>query len=115
MLWLVSKNFYLVDETRSSGAMLYKDLGLKPPNLLSDLPEGSKAVWNPISLEKLATLNADYVFLVNSDKNAGEDSLKDPVWQGIPAVKNGHVFEIPSTSSWLYSVGSPASKSWTKR
>ncbi|MBM7565225.1 ABC transporter substrate-binding protein [Paenibacillus sacheonensis] len=102
-LWLVAKNFYIVDETQASGAVLYKDLGLTPPNIVNEIPAASKAVWNPISLEKLATLDADYIFLVNSDKADAAETLKNPLWQGIPAVKNKQVFEIPSTSSWLYS------------
>ncbi|MCL6457545.1 MAG: iron-hydroxamate ABC transporter substrate-binding protein [Gorillibacterium sp.] len=102
VLWLVQKQFYLVDETQSSGAVLYGDLGIKRPNLVTDIPDASKATWNPISLEKLAELNADHIFLVNSDKAEGADTLNDPIWQGLPAVKAGHVYEMASTKSWLY-------------
>ncbi|WP_241158501.1 ABC transporter substrate-binding protein [Cohnella candidum] len=103
ILWLVQKQFYMVDEKLSSGAVLYGDLGLKAPNLVTGLPESAKASWNPVTLEKLAELDADYVFLVNGDKGEGAETLKNPIWQGIPAVKAGHVYEMSSTSSWLYS------------
>lgn len=103
VLWLTQKQFYMVDETRSSGAVLYGDLGLNPPNLVTELSEEAKATWNPVSLEKLAELNADYIFLVNSDKAQGDITLNDPIWQGIPAVKAGHVYEMSTSSSWLYS------------
>ncbi|GIP22033.1 iron-hydroxamate ABC transporter substrate-binding protein [Paenibacillus sp. J22TS3] len=104
ILWLTQKNFYLVDQSVSSGAVLYGDLGIQPPNLVTDIPADKRASWNPVTLEKLADLKADYIFLVNSDKGQGaDDTLNSPVWKGIPAVKEGHVFEISKSSSWLYS------------
>ncbi|OPA79329.1 ABC transporter substrate-binding protein [Paenibacillus selenitireducens] len=104
ILWLTNKQFFLVDETVSSAAVLYNDLGMLPPNLVSDIPDDKKASWNSVSLEKLAGLDADYIFLVNSDKMAGTDeTLGSPIWKGLKAVKEGHVIELPSTSSWLYS------------
>jgi iron complex transport system substrate-binding protein len=103
ILWLVQKNFYIVDETRSSGAVLYTDLGVKLPNLVTEIPVGTRATWNPISLEKLSELTADHIFLVNSDKTEGSEILDSAIWKGIPAVKAGNVHEMSSTSSWLYS------------
>ncbi|MEC0169562.1 ABC transporter substrate-binding protein [Paenibacillus graminis] len=103
ILWLVQKNFYIVDETRSSGAVVYGDLGLKLPNLVTEIPAASRATWNPISLEKLAELTADHIFLVNSDKTEGSEILNGPIWKGIPAVKAGNVHQFASNHSWLYS------------
>lgn len=100
IIWLVSKNFYVVNGEVASGAVLYGDLGMKTPNVLAVLPEAT-ANWNPISLEKLVELDADYIFLVNSDKGQA-GNLEDALWKNIPAVKNGNVFELDSTSSWLY-------------
>ncbi|WP_310550469.1 ABC transporter substrate-binding protein [Paenibacillus glufosinatiresistens] len=102
VVWLVQKNFYLVDETQSSGSVLYRDLGLTPPNLVTDIPEANRASWNPVTLEKLAELKADHLFLVNSDKTEGSDVLNSAIWKGIPAVKAGHVYELEASSSWLY-------------
>lgn len=103
VLWLTQKQFYVVDENRSSGAVLYKDLGLKVPEMISSLPKKADSTWNPISLEKLAGLDADYIFLVNSDKGQGGNTLNSSVWKNLPAVKAGHVYEMSSKSSWLYS------------
>lgn len=100
IIWLVSKNFYVVNGEVASGAVLYGDLGMKTPNVLAVLPEAT-ANWNPISLEKLVELDADYLFLVNSDKGQ-PGNLEEALWKNIPAVKNGNVFELDSTSSWLY-------------
>ncbi|QSF42544.1 iron-hydroxamate ABC transporter substrate-binding protein [Paenibacillus tianjinensis] len=103
ILWLVQKSFFIVDETRSSGAVLYGDLGLKLPNLVTEIPADSRATWNPISLEKLAELSADHIFLVNSDKTEASEILNGPIWKGIPAVKAGNVTELSASGSWLYS------------
>ncbi|SEF70037.1 ABC transporter substrate-binding protein [Paenibacillus sp. UNC499MF] len=100
VLWLTKKNFYVVNGNVSSGAVLYGDLGLNKPNLLNSLPD-SKANWVPVSLEKLAELDADYLFLVNYDKGQA-GNLEEDLWKNIPAVKNGRVYEIASSSSWLY-------------
>ncbi|MNP67362.1 Periplasmic binding protein [compost metagenome] len=70
---------------------------------MKEISAAGKANWNSISLEKLATLDADYIFLVNSDTATGSEALKDPVWGTIPAVKNNQVFQFDKTKSWLYS------------
>jgi iron complex transport system substrate-binding protein len=100
VLWLTQKNFYVVNGKVASGAVIYGDLGLKTPNILSVLPE-AKANWTAISLEKLALLDADYIFLVNSDKGLA-GNLEDSLWKNIPAVKSGQIYEMDSKSSWLY-------------
>ncbi|MBP1974111.1 iron-hydroxamate ABC transporter substrate-binding protein [Cohnella thailandensis] len=101
-VWLVAKNFYIVSQDQSSGAVLYGDLGMTPPALVKEISTGATAAWNAVSLEKLATLDADHLFLINSDGEASEE-LKSAVWQSIPAVKNGHVYEFGRETSWLYS------------
>ncbi|SDN94353.1 iron complex transport system substrate-binding protein [Paenibacillus sp. yr247] len=101
ILWLTQKQFYVVNGKVASGAILYGDLGIKMPDVLAAIPDAKAANWNPISLEKLAALNADYIFIVNSDKGQG-DTLESPVWKALPAVKSGHVYEMSASSSWLY-------------
>jgi iron complex transport system substrate-binding protein len=100
ILWLSKKTFYVVNGKVASGAVLYGDLGLKSPNILAVLPD-AKANWVSISLEKLAELDADYIFLVNSDKGQA-GNLEEPLWRNIPAVKAGHVYEFDRSGSWLY-------------
>lgn len=100
ILWLTNKSFFVVNGKVASGAVAYGDLGLKMPNILAVLPD-AKANWTPISLEKLAQLDADYIFLVNSDKGQA-GNLEDPLWKNVPAVKSGKVFEMDTKSSWLY-------------
>lgn len=102
-IWLVGNKFFVVSEARSSGTVLYKDLGFTVPAAVKEISAAGKANWNSISMEKLATLDADYIFLVNSDTATGSEALKDPVWGTIPAVKNNQVFQFDKAKSWLYS------------
>ncbi|KXG08671.1 putative siderophore-binding lipoprotein YfiY [Anoxybacillus sp. P3H1B] len=101
-IWLVNGSFFVVSEKLSSGAVMYEDLGLKVPKVVKEISESGTANWNPISLEKLAELDADYIFLVNSDKANGSPILNNKLWKSIPAVKAGKVYEFSPDESWLY-------------
>jgi iron complex transport system substrate-binding protein len=101
-IWLVGNTFYIVNDALSSGDVLYNDLGVTPPNVVQEISDNSTANWSEISLEKLAELDADHIFLINSDGN-GAQALQDDIWQNIPAVKNGNIYEYAADdSSWLY-------------
>ncbi|MDC3414495.1 iron-hydroxamate ABC transporter substrate-binding protein [Terrihalobacillus insolitus] len=101
-LWLFNNTFYIVSETLSSGDVLYNDLGLTTPNVVKEISANTESNWSEISLEKLAELDADYIFLINNDKGNGSEMLQDDIWKNIPAVKKGNIYEYESTSSWLY-------------
>jgi iron complex transport system substrate-binding protein len=101
-LWLIQKSFFVVSDKLSSGAVLYQDLGLEVPEVVKEISAASEFSWNSISLEKLAELDADHLILINSDADTGSEALKDPIWQSIPAVKNGNVHEFSRETSWLY-------------
>jgi len=100
-IWLINNKFFIVSNNLSSGDVLYNDLGLKAPKIVDEISAKSVNNWNEISLEKLADLDADYIFLINGDKQ-GASELDNDLWKNLPAVKNNHVVELPSTSSWLY-------------
>ncbi|QTM98481.1 ABC transporter substrate-binding protein [Sediminibacillus dalangtanensis] len=100
-IWLVGGTFYIVSDNLSSGDVLYNDLGLALPNVVKEISESSEANWSEISLEKLAELDADHIFLINSD-GEGAEALQDDIWQNIPAVKNDNIYEYGPESSWLY-------------
>ncbi len=102
-LWLFNNKFYVVSNNVSSGEVMYNELGLAEPNVVKEASAKATGNWSEISLEKIAEMDADYLFLVNSDKGAGSEALQDAVWQSIPAVKNGNLFEFTRSSSWLYS------------
>lgn len=102
-IWLVNNNFFIVGDNVSSGAVLYEDLGLATPNVVKEISGTATGNWSAISLEKLAELDADHLFLINSDKGNGAEMLQDPVWKEIPAVKNGNIYEFEAETAWLYS------------
>ncbi|QDH21060.1 ABC transporter substrate-binding protein [Saccharibacillus brassicae] len=101
-LWVTEKDVYVVNMNLSSGDVIYNDLGMAVPDLVKQSSEAGEANWSSLSLELLAGLDADYVFLVNASGKDKEQVLADPVWQNIPAVKAGQVYEFGRDSSWLY-------------
>lgn len=100
VLWVVNNSVFMVSETKSSGQLLYHELGFEVPALVSEISESATADWSAVSLEKLAELDADYLILVNSDK--GADFFSEQVWQNLDAVKKNHLWEFGPESSWLY-------------
>ncbi len=101
-IWLVNNNFYIVSENVSSGAVLYGDLGLTTPSVVKEISSTATGNWSAISLERLAELDADHIFLINSDKGNGAEMLQEPLWKNIPAVKDGNIYEFGAETSWLY-------------
>ena len=91
-----------MSENLSSGAAMYEDLGLKVPEVVKEISASGESNWNAISLEKLVELNADHLFLINSDAASGSASLSDALWKSVPAVKAGNVYEFSPDESWLY-------------
>ncbi|BCA85517.1 ferrichrome ABC transporter substrate-binding protein [Enterococcus saigonensis] len=100
VLWVTNNSAFMVADTRSSGDLLYQQLGFKVPDLTKEISEKATSDWSAVSLEKLAQINCDYLILVNSDQGAA--MFKDSLWQNIPAVKNGNLWEFGPEKSWLY-------------
>ena len=80
---------------------MYGDLGLTVPDVVKEISASATGNWSSISLEKLAELDADHLFFINSD-GEGAEVLQDPLWANIPAVKNGNIYEYGKDTSWLY-------------
>jgi ABC-type Fe3+-hydroxamate transport system, periplasmic component len=102
-IWLLGKDAYIVHENRSSGEVLYHDLGMKVPDVVKEISASATANWLPLPNEKLAELDADYLFIVKSEGTTKDQIVSDPIWSAIPAVRNGHIYEFGADSSWLYS------------
>ncbi|NQX68241.1 ABC transporter substrate-binding protein [Paenibacillus alba] len=68
----------------------------------------SSTIWNraqALSLEKLPDLDADYIFVLvqgKESKTLMAEYENSTLWKNLPAVKNGHVFEMPS-NYWMAS------------
>lgn len=98
-IWMVNNSLFVVHPERSSGAVLYEDLNLEIPEVVSEL--SSDADWAAISLEELAQMDVDHLFFVNSD-GPDADIFEDRLWQNIPAVQKNQVYDFGPESSWLY-------------
>ncbi|KAB2331815.1 iron-hydroxamate ABC transporter substrate-binding protein [Bacillus mesophilum] len=101
-VWLVNNSFFIVSDNLSSGAVMYGDLGLTVPSVVEEISASATGNWSAISLEKLVELDADHLFLINSDTNIEDSAIKEELWQNIPAVKNGNVYEFGPDTAWLY-------------
>ncbi|KPN97703.1 ABC transporter substrate-binding protein [Lysinibacillus sp. ZYM-1] len=103
VIWNIKNSIYMVSDTASSGVVLYEDLGLQTPNLVKEVSASAAGDWSQVSLEKFVQIDADYLFVINSDSAGSSELLSDPLLANIPAIKNGHVYEFEPSSSWLYS------------
>jgi len=100
ILWVIGDAYYLIEQDRHSGNVLYGDLGIKAPEFVASLP-AAEATWNPISLEKIAELDADHIILVSKETETGLKTLQDSsVWKGLAAVKAGKVHQMKDPSNW---------------
>ncbi|WP_155593381.1 ABC transporter substrate-binding protein [Lysinibacillus cavernae] len=103
VIWNMNNTIYMVSDTASSGVVLYEDLGLQAPMLVKEVSASAAGNWSPVSLEKFVQIDADYLFVINSDRAGSSELLNDPLLANIPAIKKGHVYEFDQSSSWLYS------------
>ena len=91
----------MVSKNRSSGRIVYDDLKFGVPDLVvEEVSKEATSDWSAVSSEKLAELDADYIILVNSDKDAA--MFNEPSWKNLKAVKDDHVLQFGPESSWLY-------------
>ena len=109
-IWLVGGKLFVVSETLSSGAVMYGDLGLTVPGVVKEISASATGNWSSISLEKLAELDADHLFFINSD-GEGAEVLQDPLWANIPAVKNGNIYEYGKIQAGSIPVRLPTARS----
>ncbi|MCC5894265.1 MAG: ABC transporter substrate-binding protein [Alkalibacterium sp.] len=97
-IWMIDTSLFVVHPERSSGAVLYGDAGFEIPSVVDQLSDD--ADWAAVSLEELAEMEVDHLFLISDDE---ESSLtEDRLWQNIPAVQNDAVYTFDSQSAWLY-------------
>lgn len=101
-VWLVGGKFFMVSENLSSGAVMYGDLGLEVPAVVKEISASATGNWSEISLEKLVELDAEHLFLINSEASNSSGALSEALWKSIPAVKAGNVHEFTPEESWLY-------------
>lgn len=88
------KQVFLIGKGNFAGQEVYGDLGLTPPKIATG--------WASISLEDLPKLGADYIFMVTGNDSTAEEKVltNNPVWKDLPAVKEGHVYNV-SYGHWI--------------
>ena len=82
------------------GPLLFEQIGLLPdPAMPMVMSSGG---WDVLSVERLATLSAEHVFMVvDPDSEAYLRGVAEtPIWRDIPAVKHEHVHRVVS-KTWL--------------
>ncbi|UOQ91639.1 iron-hydroxamate ABC transporter substrate-binding protein [Halobacillus shinanisalinarum] len=99
-VWAKGDQFFVFENTRYVAETVYNEMGVTQPEFIKNLPK-AEAQWNPISLEKLGQLDADHVFLIGSEGEAGFETLDNSsVWQSTPAVENNQVYTMNEPSHW---------------
>ncbi|WP_030611842.1 ABC transporter substrate-binding protein [Streptomyces sclerotialus] len=87
-----------------SGVVL-DDIGLARPASQSSTDPAEPML--DVSPEQIDKADADLVFVTVADtpaKTRKKDVTTNPVWQDLPAVKNGKVFEVPD-ETWMSGIG----------
>lgn len=95
-----SYGIYYETESRG-GTLLYQQLGLKKPEKLHSLVETSQKTRDTLSYEVVADYAGDYVLWFLMD-NVKSEFAESEVWRSIPAVRAGHVIEVPAHYSGLF-------------
>ncbi|MFD1677196.1 ABC transporter substrate-binding protein [Alicyclobacillus fodiniaquatilis] len=101
VLWVDGKSIYIVTKDWFSGQVLYGDMGLTPPKVADVSGDNG---FPPISMEKIPSMHADYIFLVSDSKSAANWVVDDPVWKSLPAVQAGHSYMV-SYGNWVQTSG----------
>jgi iron complex transport system substrate-binding protein len=88
--FLASGGQFFVFDGAGFGDVLYKDMGLKKPE---GMPEQSNISLPVVTYEGLASIKADYIFLIGTDEDyAALES--NTIWNSLPAVKEGKVVKL---------------------
>ncbi|MUK90050.1 ABC transporter substrate-binding protein [Ornithinibacillus sp. L9] len=99
-IWVAGEQFFLFEHNRHSAIVLYSELGINQPDLVTELGD-AELQWNPLSIEKLSELDADHVFLLATEGEPGIEILENSaVWQSTPAAESGNIYRINDPSNW---------------
>lgn len=89
-------NIRLYGNERLGSKIMYADMGLAMPALVQELATGENFV--EVSLEQLAELDADHIFLLDQSKDTSPTD--SAVWQALPAVQANQVYPA-SRDIWI--------------
>ncbi|WP_195575128.1 ABC transporter substrate-binding protein [Paenibacillus sp. 1001270B_150601_E10] len=96
------ESYGVMYETGSrGGTLLYEYIGLNMPDKLKQLVQQSNKGRDSLSYEVASEYFGDYVLWFLKDDYQSEYA-KTVIWNTIPAVKNGHIIEIPGEYVGLF-------------
>lgn len=99
---VTAKELRVFTTKRPLGPILYDDLGFKPATGIKELD--STQPYEVISQEVLPDFDADAIFVVVNSDDKAQTAFKQleesPIYQGLKAVKNKHVYVV-SDQPWL--------------
>ncbi len=93
---LSDKEFYTMGHVQG-GELLFDELGVRPHPLTP-----AQGEWNTLSLEKLSEFDADYIFVIKTERYLISELEKNSLWMRLPAVRQDQVFGVES-GIWQYS------------
>ncbi|VDS04009.1 putative siderophore-binding lipoprotein YfiY precursor [Devosia equisanguinis] len=99
LLRVREKDIRVYGGSRRSGPVLYQDLGLTPHPLVP-----LEVEHETVSNEIIPQLTADHIFLMVEDEAKMSGIEATALWQGLPAVKAGHVYRV-DIQPWNQSTG----------
>ena len=91
--FLASGGQFFVFDGAGFGSVLYEDMGLKKPE---GMPEQSDISLPVVTYEGLASIKADYIFVIATDEDL-EQLESNAIWNNLPAVKEGKVVVLESS------------------
>ncbi|WP_019911564.1 helix-turn-helix domain-containing protein [Paenibacillus sp. HW567] len=94
---------YGCDGLGYTGGVLHRDLGLHPHPLVRQLTRGQKRV--NLTSEELSHLTADHLFITfDRQEGEGRELLDSVLWNRLPAVHSGCVYEVDFMAWMNYGV-----------
>lgn len=91
--FLASGGQFFVFDGAGFGNVLYEDMGLSKPE---GMPKQSDISLPVVTYEGLASIKADYIFLIATDEDLAQLN-SNAIWNSLPAVKEGHVVKLEAS------------------
>lgn len=91
--FLASAGSLFIFDQAGLGSILYNDMGLLKP---VGMPEQEDISLPVVSLDGLASIEADYIFAVGTDEDL-KTLEESSIWKGTKAIKEGNVVILPAS------------------
>lgn len=91
--FLASGGQFFIFDGAGFGSVLYEDMGLAKPE---GMPEQSDISLPVVTYEGLASIKADYIFLITTDEDYAQLE-NNAIWNSLPAVKEGKVVKLTAS------------------